>query len=116
MIIFKKASGAKGARSVRGPKGARGPCGRQADKGKITPAARCAELRTHTIGVRTKSSLILITYIAFHCTDAHPVFFRAPARAGALGIPNPLFKTEIKRRMENNKETRLKTGAFEVGK
>ena len=33
---------------ARGPCGvlrADGPCGRQAGKGKITPAARCAELR-----------------------------------------------------------------------
>ena len=39
-----------------------------------------------------------------------------PTLLASLGIPNRSFKTEIGRRKEDNKGTRLKMGGSEVGK
>ena len=124
MIIFKKTYDAKGGRPVLSPKGARPVRG---PKGGRPMRATSGQGEDHTGGTLCRVAdahdrrpyKILIDSHNIYCVPLYgrpSRFFRAPARAGALGIPNPLFKTEIKRRMENNKETRLKTGAFEVGK
>ena len=57
-------------------------------------------LRTHTIGVRTKTIQVILD---------------APVPVWPLGIPNLIFKRKKRRMEDRNKGSRLKSGIFWVG-